>query len=82
MNFHIMPAVQDHSDSLFWIITLPVLAVVLPWALWGDIRKWLRRIGSLRLLDRVEQKQTAKANSAQRAEQQRRQTLELGEKGS
>jgi len=82
MNFHIMPIVQEHSDSLFWIIILPVIAVVLPWALWGDIQKWLRRIGSLRLLDRVEQKQVAKANSARQAEQKRRETLELVEKAS
>jgi hypothetical protein len=77
-----MPIVQEHSDSLFWIITLPVISVVLPWAFWGDIQKWLRRMGSLRLLDRVEQKQAVKATSARRAEQKRRETLGLVEKAS
>ncbi|PVF93815.1 hypothetical protein CPB86DRAFT_766960 [Serendipita vermifera] len=76
MNFDPMPAVQKHSDILFWQIAVPVMAVILPLALWGDIVKVLRLLGSMRLLTRVEKKQKAKVRSAKRTERKRRQTIE------
>lgn len=80
MNFQPMPAVDNHSDVLFWQIAVPVMAVVLPFALWGDIAKMFRYLSKNKLLARVEKKQMAKVKSAKRAEMKRRRTLQLGEK--
>ncbi|KIM32024.1 hypothetical protein M408DRAFT_327383 [Serendipita vermifera MAFF 305830] len=66
MNFKPFPAVDEHTDILFWQIVLPVMAVVLPWAMWGDIRRMFRRIGRMRLLNRVDERQSAKAKTARR----------------
>ena len=66
MNFKPFPAVDEHSDTLFWQIVLPVMAVVVPWALWNDIIRMFRTIGRMRLLSRVDEKQSAKAKTAQR----------------
>jgi hypothetical protein len=76
MNFDPMPAVQKHSDILFWQIAVPVMAVVIPLAMWGDIVKVFRLLGSMRLLTRVEKKQKAKAKTAKRTERKRRQTIQ------
>lgn len=81
MNFAEMPSVQNHSDILFWQIVLPVMVVVLPWSLWGDIVWLFKLLGRVRLLNRVEQKEARKAHSARRAEKRRR-TLGVNEKGS
>ncbi|KII94236.1 hypothetical protein PLICRDRAFT_101518 [Plicaturopsis crispa FD-325 SS-3] len=41
MNFNVMPSVQNHSDILFWIIALPVSAVVIPMFTYPDfVRMW------------------------------------------
>ncbi|KAJ7632300.1 hypothetical protein FB45DRAFT_746461 [Roridomyces roridus] len=37
MNFASMDSVQDHSELLFWIISLPVMAVIVPLFLHSDI---------------------------------------------
>ena len=76
MNFDPFPAVKEHSDILFWQIVLPVMAVVVPWAMWGDILRMFRTVGRMRLLSRVEEKQSAKVKTAQRhARIQRNRTM-------
>lgn len=41
MNFESMWSVDQHSDLLFWIIALPVMAIVVPIFMWSDIeRMW------------------------------------------
>ena len=39
MNFESMWSVQDNSDVLFWIIALPVMAVVVPIFMWSDFQR-------------------------------------------
>lgn len=82
MNFAIMPSVQAHSDLLFWEIALPMMALILPWALWGEIRKVFRYIRKNMLLNRVEKRQVKKVQSAKQAERIRRRTLEKNDKAS
>lgn len=39
MNFDPMWSVQQNSDVLFWIIALPVMAIVIPMFLLQDIKR-------------------------------------------
>jgi len=79
MNFDPFPAVNNNSDILFWQIMLPVMAVVVPWALWTDIERMFRMFGRARLLSRVDQKQNAKVKAAQRREQTLRRRMSTKE---
>jgi hypothetical protein len=79
MNFDPFPAVNDHSDILFWQIVLPVMALVVPWAMWNEILRMFRMFGRARLLNRVDQKQNAKVKAAQRREQTLRRKMTLKE---
>ncbi|KAG8813777.1 hypothetical protein FRC17_001431 [Serendipita sp. 399] len=76
MNFDRMPSVQTHSELFFWAIMLPVLAVIGPVAMWGEIVRVVRFIGRSRLLHRVQAKENTRAQRAQRVERRRRNTLE------
>jgi hypothetical protein len=77
MNFDPFPAVRNNSDILFWEIVLPVMAVVVPWAMWNDILRMFRMFGRVRLLSRVDQKQNAKVKAAQRREQTMRRKMTM-----
>ncbi|KAG8841282.1 hypothetical protein FRC20_005117 [Serendipita sp. 405] len=55
---------------------LPVLAVVMPAALWGEIVRVFRFIGRSRLIRRVQVKENTRAQRAQRVEKRRRNTVE------
>jgi len=79
MNFHPFPAVNYNSDTLFWQIVLPVMAVVVPWAMWGEILRMVRVLGRARLLNRVDQRQNAKAQAARRREQKVRRDMSLND---
>jgi len=79
MNFNPFPAVNDNSDILFWQIVLPVMAVVIPWAMWGEILRMFRVLGRMRLLNRVDQRQNAKAQAARRREQKVRRDMTLND---
>jgi hypothetical protein len=76
MNFEIMPIVKEHSDIIFWEIALPVMAIIIPWSLWGDIRKLFLYMVKNQVLDRVEKRQNRKVQSAKKADRIRRRTLE------
>ncbi|KAF8709447.1 CorA-like Mg2+ transporter protein, partial [Rhizoctonia solani] len=39
MNFHIMPSVQEHSETMFWEIAIPVMTVVVAAFMFPDIQK-------------------------------------------
>ncbi|KAJ3506540.1 hypothetical protein NMY22_g17217 [Coprinellus aureogranulatus] len=53
MNFDPMWSVQQNSDVLFWIIALPVMAIVIPVFLLGDIKRMfhylIKRMSSRRV---------------------------------
>ncbi|KAI0779003.1 hypothetical protein BD413DRAFT_490249 [Trametes elegans] len=38
MNFDPMWSVNQNSDLLFWKIAIPVMAVLVPWFMWNDIK--------------------------------------------
>ncbi|KAF9564956.1 magnesium transporter [Agrocybe pediades] len=40
MNFTPMWSVNNNSDLLFWKIALPIMVLVVPLALWGDLKKF------------------------------------------
>jgi hypothetical protein len=82
MNFDPFPAVKEHSDILFWQIVLPFMAVVVPWAMWNEILRLFRMFGRIRLLNRVDQKQNAKAKAAQRRDRKLRRSITLKEDGA
>ncbi|KAH9477714.1 Cobalt/magnesium transport protein CorA [Psilocybe cubensis] len=44
MNFKPMPAVDNHSDLLFWEIAIPIMIIVVPLALWNDLEKFWRYV--------------------------------------
>lgn len=71
-----MPSVKSNSDLLFWEIAIPVMVLIIPWSLWGDIKRLIRYMLKNQLLDRVEKRQDRKVRSAKRAERIRRRTLE------
>jgi len=79
MNFDPFPVVKTHSDTFFWELVLPVMAVIVPWAMWSDILRMFRMFGRVRLLSRVDQKQNAKVKAAQRREQTLRQKMIMEE---
>jgi hypothetical protein len=79
MNFNPFPVVKEHSDILFWQIMLPVMAVVVPWAMWNEILRIFRMFGRVRLLSRVDQKQNAKVKAARRREQTLRRKMSVKE---
>ncbi|KAF9235159.1 hypothetical protein BU15DRAFT_65132 [Melanogaster broomeanus] len=41
MNFSSMWSVDLHSDLLFWIIAIPVMAIIIPIFIWPDIKRVL-----------------------------------------
>ncbi|KAJ7184152.1 hypothetical protein C8R46DRAFT_882360 [Mycena filopes] len=47
MNFTSMWSINNNSDVLFWIISLPVLAVVIPMFLYSDIKSMFHYIGKV-----------------------------------
>lgn len=71
-----MPAVQQHSDKLFWQIAVPVMAVIFPLFLWRDIVRFFKYIGKMKLINKVEKKENAKAKTATKADLRRRRTLQ------
>ncbi|CAG7853903.1 SubName: Full=Related to Mg2 transporter protein, CorA-like {ECO:0000313/EMBL:CCA67920.1} [Serendipita indica DSM 11827] len=81
MNFATMPSVQEHSEAMFWQIILPVMVVVVTWALWTDISRVFKMFGRLRLLKGVEERQKTKARDAKRIDRKRRQTMEAKKAG-
>jgi Mg2+ and Co2+ transporter CorA len=44
MNFDKMTSVQDHSESLFWIIALPVMGVLIPTFVHAEIIRAVRAV--------------------------------------
>ncbi|KAJ3552967.1 hypothetical protein NM688_g3872 [Phlebia brevispora] len=44
MNFEAMWSVDKHTDVLFWIIALPVMAIVIPMFLWSDMERLFRYV--------------------------------------
>ena len=61
MNFTFMWSVKSHSDLFFWEVAIPVMLVVIPLFMWGDIqrlahyidKRWKRRrINKVRLVFR------------------------------
>ncbi|KAF6754206.1 magnesium transporter [Ephemerocybe angulata] len=45
MNFNWMWSVQKNSDVLFWIIALPLMAIVIPMFMMDDIKRGIHYIG-------------------------------------
>lgn len=53
MNFERMWSVQGHSDILFWIIALPVMAIVLPIFIVPDIKRMIHYVQKRMLTKKV-----------------------------
>jgi hypothetical protein len=76
MNFDPFPAVNSHSDILFWEIAVPLMCIVVPFFLWSDIRRVVSYFRKKMLIQKVEKKQIRRAKTIKIAEKQRRRSME------
>ncbi|KAJ7756783.1 hypothetical protein DFH07DRAFT_819920 [Mycena maculata] len=53
MNFHKMWSVQQNSDLLFWIISLPVMGVIIPMFFYPDIKKAIHYVQKVMVVRRA-----------------------------
>ncbi|KAA1477253.1 hypothetical protein DENSPDRAFT_884939 [Dentipellis sp. KUC8613] len=53
MNFNVMWSVQQHSDVLFWIIALPVMAIVIPMFVYPDFQRMVHYISKRMVAQKV-----------------------------
>ena len=52
MNFATFPGVTDHSDTFFWVIAVPVCAVVILLLLRDSLERWFVKLANKALIQR------------------------------